>query len=423
MKKIKIISFLLFASVFMPVFLFAQSLTLDQCITKARMNYPLIKQFELIDKTEQLNISNVGKSYLPQVNVNARASYQSDVTSLPISIPNVAIPALSKDQYQASVDVSQLIWDGGVGGAQKRNIRAQADTERQRTEVELYTLTDRVNQMFFAVLLLNEQLKQNEILRNELTINYKRIEAFIDNGLANPTDLDLISVEKLNVSQIEIELVAKRKTYLDMLAAFTAMEIDEKTNFEKPLLPLFDYNMETKRPELLMWNAQMKAAESQKAIISAANLPKLGFFAQGGYGKPALNMLTNEFSGFYVGGLRMSWNLSGFYTKKSNFRKIDISKKTVEVQKETFVFNNNLLSKQQKNELEKLAQVIRNDDEMMQLRTRIKNATQAKLENGTATVTDLLREINAENIVIQAKLLHEMQRLHASYQFKYINNI
>ena len=403
-----------------PLFISGQTLRLDSCQQKARLNYPLIQQFDLIEKTSDYNLSNAAKAYLPQLSLNARATYQSDVTSLSINIPNVVIPTLSKDQYQASIELSQLIWDGGAIKATKKSLQATAESEMQKIELDLYGLKDRVNQMFFGVLLLNEQLKQNSILQEELTTNYKRIEALKENGVANQTDLDIISVERINAQQRFTDLQSTRKSFVEMLSALTAIEINENTVFQKPLVPVIDFGAEIKRPELLMLDAQAAAIESQRDIISASNLPKLGFFVQGGYGKPALNMLSNDFAPFYIGGLRLSWNLSGFYTQKSNFGKIDVSKKSIDVQKETFIFNNNLLNKQSQNEIEKLNQIIRKDDEVIRLRKNIKKATKVKIENGTATVTDLLREINAENTAIQGKLMHEIQLFMASYQ--YLNN-
>lgn len=398
--------------------IYAQSLTIEYCQEKAKNNYPLVKQYGLIEQTTQYNLSNANKAYLPQVNLSARATYQSEVTKLPIALPGVVIPELTKDQYQATLEVSQTIWDGGIVKAQKKSIQASAEAEKQKVEVDLYTLKDRVNQLYFGTLLLNEQLIQNNILQDELALNYKRIEAYKTNGVANQTDLDAIKVEQINARQREIEIKSTRKSFLEMLSALTGLAINENSVLEKPIVPTLDFNAENKRPELLMLNAQSTFLESQRDMVVAGNLPKIGAFVQGGYGKPGLNMLTNEFSPFYIGGLRLSWNLSGFYTQKSNLNKIEISKKSVDVQKETFLFNNNLATKQQQNEIERLKTNIYNDDEIIQLRSNIKKSSEVKVANGTATVTDLLREINAENMAKQTKLLHEIQLLMSSYQFK-----
>ncbi len=399
----------------------AQTLTLDSCQSKARKNYPLLKQYGLIEKTAEYNLANAGKGYLPQFNLSARATYQSEVTKLPITLPGVTIPELSQDQYQATLELSQLIWDGGVIQAQKKGIKASADAEKQKLEVDLYALKDRVNQLYFGIMLINEQLRLNGILQDELARNYERISALKTNGIVGQSDVDAIKVEQINAVQKETELLSTRTSFLQMLSAFTGMEITENTVLDKPVMETVNANSEVKRPELLYLNAQNEVLESQKDLIKAGNLPKIGAFIQGGYGKPGLNMLSNELSPFYIGGLRLSWNLSGFYTQKTNLQKIDIGKKSIDIQKETFLFNNSLFSKQQLNEIEKLKTTIGNDDEIIRLRNNIKKSTEAKLQNGTATVNDLLRDINAETMAQQTKLLHEIQLYLTVYQFK--NNI
>jgi outer membrane protein TolC len=424
--------FLNFVFLIVPLYVFGQTLTLDECRQKARTNYPLLKQYGLIEKTADYNLSNAGKAYLPQLNFAAKATYQSDVTEIPASLGQAisqltgkpfSFPSLSKDQYQAVLEVNQLIWDGGLISAQKKSIKATSDAEKQKLEVDLYALNERVNNLYFGIMLINEQLKQINILQDELNVNYRKIEALKQNGVAQQSDVDAVKVEQINARQRETDLNTVRKSYLQMLSAFTGIEIIENTKLEKPPLPENGIITENKRPELFLFDSQNKMLDSQRDAVYAGNLPKLGLFVQGGYGRPGLNMFTSEFSTFYIGGLRLSWNLSGFYTQKNNLSKIDVSKKNVEVQKETFLFNNNLITKQQQNDIEKLKLTLKNDDEIIGLRSNIKKSAEAKVTNGTLTVTDLLREINAENTSRQARALHEIQLYMAVYQLKYnLNN-
>lgn len=418
MKKLR----LEFVLLMLPCYIAAQTISIDDCQQKAREQYPLTKQYDLIAKTTDFNLANANKAWLPQVNFTAKATYQSETTKLPITIPNITVPELTKDQYNAALDVSQTIWDGGVVKAQKNTIKAQAEADKQKVEVELYALKERVNQLFFGVLLLNEQLSQLELVKTDLQSNYERVMALKHNGIAGQVEVDAVRVEQLNLAQKKNDLQATRKSFIEMLAAFTGLTISDKSDFTKPILTTVDYVMENKRPELLLLNSQHKTLDSQREMIKAGNLPKLGLFVQGGYGKPGLNMLTNEFTPYYIGGLRLSWNLSGYYSQKNNLEKISIAQKSVDVQKETFLFNNNLQNRQQINEIEKLKSSLKNDDEIILLRTNIKKATTAKLENGTATVTDLLREVNAESLARQTQALHQIQLYLAIYQLKNNNN-
>jgi outer membrane protein TolC len=306
-------------------------------------------------------------------------------------------------------EISQVIWDGGVIRSQNKLTDASAEVEKQTLEVDLYTLKERVNQLFFGILLINEQLKQNDLLQKELQTAYDRVSAFMKNGVANEADLDVIRVEQLKVKQLRTGLTTSGKSYREMLSAFIKEPVTEETLLVKTdnILPAAD--PVNKRPELLLFDARRSLLENQRNALFAVNKPKIGAFLQGGYGKPGLNMLKNEFSPFYIGGIRLSWNFGGYYTLKNNLLKIDINQQSVDAQRETFLFNNNLVSLQQKNEISRVHEIITQDDEIIRLRTNIKHSAEAKVANGTLSVSDLVREINAENLAMQEKSIHEIQ--------------
>jgi len=396
-----------------------QLLNIEICQEKARANYPLVKQYKLIEQTADYNLSNANKGYLPQLTLSAKGTLQSDAISITIAGNKMT---QDKDQYQAVLEANQIIWDGGVIKAQKQINTAGSEIEKQKVEVDLFAINERVNQLYFGILLLKEQLKQNEILQNELLVNYNRVEAYKQNGVASQADVDAIKVEQINAIQRDIELKSTSKSYYIMLSAFTGLVIRDKTELTKPIINLSLLKDSTNhRPELGLFEAQSKFYESQKNLLNAGNLPKIGLFGQAGVGKPGLNMLSNALSDFYIGGIRLSWNISGFYTQKNNINKLEINKKNVDIQKETFLFNTDLKTKQQQTEIEKLHSVITNDDEIIRLRENIKKSATAKVENGTLSVSDLIREINAENQARQVKALHEIQLIISVYQFK--NNI
>lgn len=424
----KIIIFLFFS---LPIIVFGQSLNLDTCQKNAKNNYPLLKQYGLIEKTADYNLSNANKAYLPQVSLLAKATYQSDVTAIPenlgqvltqLSGQPVSFPVLSKDQYQAALEVNQLVWDGGVVNAQKKMIKASSEAEKQKLEVDLYALNDRINNLFFGVMLIKEQLNVNWILQDELARNYQRMQSYLKNGLIQQADLDAVKVEQINAAQQETDLKSVLKSYCQMLSVFTGLQVNENTELEKPLLPVVNENIQNKRPELSLFELQKNVLESQKKTIVAGNLPKIGLFIQGGYGRPGFDFFNNDFTSFYIGGVRLSWNISGFYTQKNELKKIETGQKNVDIMKETFLFNTNLLTTQQLNEIEKLRSTLKNDEEIILLRNNIKKAAEAKFQNGTITTTDLLREINAENIARQTRTLHEIQLYMAVYQLKNTTN-
>lgn len=409
----------------------SQRLSLDSCQSKAGARYPLAKQYGLIEKTTDITLLNANKAYLPQLSVSAKATYQSDVTQIPSELGDilsavsgrpVRFSSLSQDQYQATMEISQLIWDGGAVKAQKKSAIAAAEAEQRNVDVNLYTLRERINNLYFGVLLMEEQQKQLKLLKEELALNLRRAEALKNNGVAMPTDLDMIRVEQLNVEQRELEVASTRNSYLQLLAAFIGISYSPEITLEKPLLPQLTEDQTNNRPELRLFDAQINLLESQQEALKAANLPKIGIFAQGGYGRPGLNMFVNSFSPFAIGGIKLSWQLGNVYTLKNNLQKISLNQEQVTVQRETFLFNNSLQDKQQLNEIERLRETLKNDDELIRLRSGIKKSAEAKWENGTLTTSELMREVNAENMARQTQALHEIQLYLATYQLMTTSN-
>ncbi len=419
-KRINLVVARKFALLFFffgAVFGLQAQLTLEQCQAKAKANYPQIKQYGLIEQSKAYNLENAGKSWLPQLTLNARTTYQSEVTEVPVNIPSVEVPKLSKDQYQLTAEVNQTLWDGGATRTQKKTIETGSQVENQKLEVDLYALKERVNGLYFGILLIDKQLSQNEVFATELKNNYDKIESFMANGVANQADLDAVRVEQLNNIQRRSELQIMRQAYSKVLSAMIGENIAEGSTLLVPA----DLLVETatiKRPELDLFRLQSSLLEVQKENIQVRNRPKLGAFLQGGYGQPGLNMFKEGFSPYFIGGVRASWSIGNYYTSKNDERLIEINKQNIETQKETFLFNTNLLADQQRSEIEKFKTTLANDDEIIRLRHNIKTSAEAKMENGTLSVTDYLREVNAEETAKQAKSLHEIQLLMAVYNLK-----
>ncbi len=396
-------------------------LTVEQCRKMAQENYPLVKQYDLIEKSINYTIANANKGYLPQLSLSAKATYQSAVTEIPVQIPGMDIDGVRKDQYQAVLELSQMIWDGGVIRSQKLITNAEAEVKAKQTEVDLYQLNERVDQLFFGILLMDTQLEQNDLFQRELERNYRQVAAYIKNGIANQADLDAVRVEQLNAKQRESEMKATRQAYCLMLSYLTGIPIDGK--LQKPEASLtYKANGEINRPELSLFMAQDTRLAAQEQQLQAKNLPKLGLFVQGAYGNPGLNMLKNEFTPYYIAGVRLSWNFGNLYTKKNESKLIEINRNNINVQKETFLFNTNLEITQSNKEIDKLKELMKDDEEIIRLRTNIRRSAEAKVANGTLTVTEMLREVTAEDQARQNKSLHEVQLLMAIYNLKNTTN-
>ncbi|MFA6751960.1 MAG: TolC family protein [Fermentimonas sp.] len=403
-------------------FVSAQIITIDEVQEKAEANYPAIARYDIIEKTKEFNIANANKAYLPQGTLSAQGTWQSDVTSIDLNMPNVEIPTIDKDQYRIVAELNQTIWDGGRISAQKKSTEANAELEKSQLDSEIYTLRERVNNLYFGILLMKEQINQLGILENELQLNHDNVEVYVQNGLANETDLNTVKVEQLKAGQRRINLETNLEAYIQMLSVLTGEELNSDNVFIKPetesslILPVIN------RPELKVFEAQENAIESQKSLLNTRMMPTIGAFAQGGYGKPGLNMFDNEFKPYFSGGVRVSWNFGNLYTLKNDRKKIDLQKSAVNSQRETFLHNLNIVIPQQQIEIEKFKKTMQDDDEIIRLQTQIRQTAEVKVENGTMTVSDLMKEINAEESAKQAKLLHEIQFLMSVYSLKYTTN-
>ena len=398
-----------------------QRLSLEQSYELAQKNYPAIKQKELIKQTEAISIENLQKGFLPQFSLSGQATYQSDVTKIPVSIPGFTIESPSRDQYKLLADVNQLIYDGGITKEQKELQKLSASVEDQKVEVELYKLKERITQLFLSILYLDEQSKQVELVKTDIGTGIKRVEAQVANGVAFRSNLNMLKAELLKADQRMIEIKSSRKGLLDALALFIGQDINERVLLEKPFANSIATSEEINRPELKLYADQDKLIGQQDKLITAKNLPKASLFAQGGYGRPALNLLKNEFDFYYIGGVRFNWSLGGLYTKKKEKEQVAINRKVVEIQKETFLLNTNSQLKQQQAEVEKFQLLVASDDEIINLRKSVTDAAKAQLENGVITANDFLKEINAEDQARQLLISHQIQLLQAQINYQTIS--
>ena len=404
---------------------FAQ-LSIEACYEKARANYPLIKQYGLIEKTKEYNLSNAAKGYLPQVTFSAQATYQSDVTEIPIDLDaigltGVEIPSVSQDQYKMELALSQTLWDGGAIRSERKALHTQAEVDQRDMDVNMYTINERVNQLYFGVLLAEAQLEQNKVLQAELRRNCDQVSSYIKNGIANQSDLDAIQVDLLKAKQTEAQFEHTKRAYREMLSRLIGEEIGEETRLVKPeaVRPL---TKENNRPELELYQARIRNLRAQDSRITAGMMPKLGLFVTGGYGKPGLDMFEDNFKVYYLAGVKLSWNLGSLYTRKNDRRKIQTGIRSIETQRETFLFNTSLDVAQRNATIDKYIDQLKYDDEIIALRGSVKRASEAKMANGTLSGTDLTRDIHAEQSAIQDKILHEMELLQAIYNLKYVTN-
>lgn len=393
------------------------SLTLDTCYALAEQHYPLVRQRELIARSREYTLSSISRGSLPQVSIMGQATYQSDVTQLPISLPGMDIPVIPKDQFRIYGEINQPLTDL-ITIRQNREAReASIRIQEQNLEAELYQVKERINQLFFGVLLLDGQIRQSELFRKDITTAMARVQAAIDFGTELQSNLDKLKAELLKAEQRTIELKAGRAAFLSMLGMFTGQPLEESTALAKPAR--IHTSDEIRRPELKVFDLEKHSFDIQSKLITTRNLPKFGLFFQGGFGRPSpVNLFTENLEPYYIGGLRLNWSLSSFYTSPKERELIAIGEHMTDARKETFLFNTRLSLEQIRNEVERLRELVRSDEQIIALRTSVKEASHVQLENGVITVNDFLREANAEDLARQSKVLHEIQLLMAQHDYR-----
>ena len=404
--------------------------SLEECQQAAEKNYPLIRQYGLIEKTTELTVDNIQKGWLPQVSASAQATYQSDVPSWPdqmetmMNSMGIHMKGLKKDQYRVGIDVSQTIYDGGAISSRKTIAREQGNVEAAQTEVSIYNVRKRVNEMYFALLLLDEQIKLNSDLQALLSGNERKLASMVKGGTAAESDWLNVKAERLNVVQQATGLASQKQMLQRMLSTFCGMEVKEA---QKPLMyATMTQEQKGVRPELKALDAQINLLNAQEKALDAALKPKLGVFAQGYYGYPGMNMfedmMRHNWSLNGLIGARLTWNIGALYTRKNDKERINDQRSMINVQREVFLFNNNMEQIQQNENIERYQKLMKDDEEIIKLRSSVRKAAESKLAHGIIDVNDLVREINAENAARVQQSIHEIEMLKEVYDWQFTVN-
>ena len=402
--------------------------TLEECQQAAEKNYPLIKQYGLIAKTTQLTVKNIQKGWLPQVTASAQATYQSAVTAWPESMltmyqqMGLNMKGLRKDQYKIGVDLQQTIYDGGAISSQRNIAQQEGKVQEAQTETNLYQVRRRVNEMYFSLLLLNEQIQLNEDVQALLQSSEKKLSAMVKGGTAAASDLDNVRAERLSVEQQNENLKQQKLMLQRMLSVFCGLKVN---NTQKPA-PIQIASSVNNRPEIRLYNSQLELTEAKEKALDTQLRPKLGLFAQGFYGYPGLNMfedmMNRKWSLNGIVGVKLSWNVSAFYTHKNDKARLNAQREMIENAREVFLFNNKLEEIQQNENINRYQTMMKSDDEIIVLRTNVRKAAESKLAHGIIDVISLLREINNENAAKTQQSIHEIDMLKEMYNLKYANN-
>jgi len=394
---------LLLLSVLAVLFPAVRAQSLEECRQAAEHNYPIIRQYDLIARTTELTVRNIQKAWFPQISVTAQGSYQNKVTAWPENLQGLfaqmglQLQGLSRDQYKVGIDVRQTLFDGGAIGSRREIARGEGAVQAAQTEVDLYKIGQRVHEMYFGLLLLDEQLRLNADVNAILRSNEAQLAAMLKNGTASAGDFENVKAERLSAEQQQTELLSQRQTLQRLLSLFCGIPVDSIRRPAVPNLP----SGENKRPELRLFDRRLQLTDAQEKAVDAQLLPQLGLFAQGYYGNPGLNlfedMMKRRWSWNGIAGLKLTWNLSALYTHRNEKLKLRVQRELIENARQQFLFNNQLDETQQSENVRRFRAIAQRDGEIIALRTAVRKAAESKLAHGIIDVNGLLREINKEN--------------------------
>jgi len=419
---------LLLLSVLAVLFPAVRAQSLEECRQAAEHNYPIIRQYDLIARTTELTVRNIQKAWFPQISVTAQGSYQNKVTAWPENLQGmfaqmgIQLQGLSRDQYKVGIDVRQTLFDGGTIGSRREIARGEGAVQAAQTEVDLYKIGQRVHEMYFALLLLDEQLRLNADANALLRSNEQQLAAMLKSGTASAGDFENVKAERLSAEQQQTELLSQRQTLQRLLSLFCGIPVDSIRRPAVPNLP----SGENKRPELRLFDRRLQLTAAQEKAVDAQLLPQLGLFAQGYYGNPGLNlfedMMKRRWSWNGIAGLKLTWNLSALYTHRNEKSKLRVQRELIENARQQFLFNNQLDETQQSENVRRFRAIAQRDGEIIALRTAVRKAAESKLAHGIIDVNGLLREINKENAAKTQQAIHEIDMLKAMYDLKFSHN-
>lgn len=394
--------------------------TLDECIGWAYDNYPQIKEMSLIEMTKGIDLKNAAYAWLPHLNISGKATWQSEVVEMPMDIPGMDIN-IPHDQYGLTAEFTQQIWDGGTSRSQKELAEAGAEVKKTQLETNLWSIRSRVQNVFLGIILIDKQLELNRLLRESLERSSEEVKSRMEAGVALPSDLDQVSVNMLSCLQQRASLDADRKSYVKILGLLTGRDMtDVELAVPQDAVNYVDDGARDfgTRPEMAFYAAQLKQNEFQRHQLNTLISPKLNLSLQGGYGRPGMNMLSGDFSGYFVAGLKLQWNIGALYTRGLDKRRVNADAQKIDLTRKSFILNSSVEAEQKNNAILKARDVLEKDSEIIGLRQRIRASGENQYREGTIEMNDYLSMLDEEYKARANESMHEVQLMMAVYDMK-----
>lgn len=400
--------------------------TIEQCVEKAMYNYPLLKKYDLISAYKEIELSDINKSWLPRINVYGQISGQNIVPSFPEALSDVLqnmgqdMRGLGKIQYKVGVDLSQNIWDGGSSKVKREMNESQESLQQAGLNVEMYKVRERVENLYFAILLTDEQIARSRITYKLLGENLEKLKSMFSNGTAMKSDIDMVEAQALTVNQTILQAESVSAGYRKALELL----IGESLENEKLAMPsgAIPTDIESNRPELLLFENRLKHNEISNRLANTSLMPRVGLFAQSYYGYPGFNyfqsMMNRDLSFNIIAGIKVSWNIDSYYIRKNTSRRTALNAADIVADREVFLFNSRIQSSSLLENIKGIKDMMKDDGRIIELRTNVRKAAESQLANGVIDIVALLTKISDENAAILTAKYHEILLLREIYKLK-----
>jgi outer membrane protein TolC len=347
-----------------------------------------------LESATNLQIKNISTTYLPKLDLNASASWQSDVTAVSIPSPGMSIPSPDPDQYRFTLDIAQIIWDGGSTPLRKSVANAQLEVDKSSIQSELYGLRDRVNDAFFSLALIDISIKQLNLMKDELNTRLESMNAGVREGVILPSSTFSLKAEILRLEQKIIELPLRKVSLLNQLESLTQLKFSTSDVFSLPSIEDAGEN-EINRPELLSFASQKTLLDTRSELIGRKRMPMVSGFLTSGLGKPGLNMLSNDWDTHLIAGARITWNIWDWNVTKREREQLMIQKQVIDLRQQTFEqgIESGVVSSE--NQIETISKQLTLDKEIVDLLEQVKSKSASQLSNGVISSTEYLTDFNA----------------------------
>lgn len=382
----------------------SDTLSLEYCYERIQEHHPLAQKAELQKEITDLNVRIANTGYYPQLGLSGSASYQSEVTTIPSGPGGAAFPGISKDQYQVSIDINQPIYNGGAVGIRKNMEREQGRQEQLSTEVQLQEVRSQVDEVYFNILLAQQQSHTNDLMIKSLRSQLETVSSKVKNGVLLASQQYILEAELIRARQDSSEIQSNITAGYEILGELTGKKISTNAVLEIPEIryePLL--HSRSGRPEWGLFRSSKNLLEYQKELASAKKLPQISAFGALAYGRPGYNFLNDEFHEFYRVGVRVRWNFWDWNNSAAEQKAIAIRQQKIDEDQQAFSRQLSAALSQIDQRIVLLQDQIQRDKEIIELRKRVLGESASQLEKGIITATEYITELTNAN---QAQLSH-----------------